>query len=96
MKFWSDYASYPFKSHDLWFLTENIRWGNIPADTDTLALIEEVNREDLWREAAKTLEIAEAEIPTSSSRGIEEFFDGVKFDPEKPQEYLDSLTIKKA
>ena len=96
MKFWSDYASYPFKSHDLWFLTENIRWGNIPADTDTLALIEEVNREDLWREAAKTLKIAEAEIPTTSSRGVEEFFDGVKFDPEKPQEYLDSLTIKKA
>jgi nitrate/nitrite transport system substrate-binding protein len=96
MKFWSDYASYPFKSHDLWFLTENIRWGNIPADTDTAALIEEVNREDLWREAAATLEIPETEIPKTSSRGVEEFFDGVKFDPEKPQEYLDGLTIKKA
>jgi nitrate/nitrite transport system substrate-binding protein len=33
MKFWKDNASYPYKSHDLWFLTENIRWGNIPADT---------------------------------------------------------------
>ena len=25
MKFWRDHASYPFKSHDAWFLTENIR-----------------------------------------------------------------------
>ncbi len=27
MKFWKDSASYPFKSHDLWFVTEDIRWG---------------------------------------------------------------------
>jgi hypothetical protein len=31
MKFWAENASYPFKSHDLWFLTEDIRWGYIPA-----------------------------------------------------------------
>jgi nitrate/nitrite transport system substrate-binding protein len=95
MKFWSDFASYPFKSHDLWFLSENIRWGYIPADTDTKKLVDEVNREDLWREAAKELKIADAEIPKSTSRGVETFFDGVKFDPEKPEEYLKSLKIKK-
>ena len=27
MKFWRDHASYPFQSHDLWFLTEDMRWG---------------------------------------------------------------------
>ena len=27
MRFWQDFASYPFKSHDLWFVTEDIRWG---------------------------------------------------------------------
>ncbi|MCU0534435.1 MAG: ABC transporter substrate-binding protein [Hydrococcus sp. Prado102] len=95
MKFWADFASYPFKSHDLWFLTENIRWGYIPPDTDTKKLVDEVNREDLWREAAKELKIADAEIPKSSSRGVETFFDGVKFDPEKPEEYLKNLKIKK-
>ena len=31
MKFWKDDASYPFKSHDAWFLTENIRWGKFAA-----------------------------------------------------------------
>ena len=33
MKFWSDHASYPFQSHDLWFLTEDIRWGKFEADS---------------------------------------------------------------
>lgn len=96
MKFWSDNASYPFKSHDLWFLTEDIRWGYLPADTDTAALVDKVNREDIWREAAKALGIAATDIPTSTSRGIETFFDGKTFDPEDPAAYLKSLDIKKA
>ncbi|NJM96423.1 MAG: ABC transporter substrate-binding protein [Phormidesmis sp. RL_2_1] len=96
MKFWRDNASYPYKSHDLWFLTEDIRWGYIPADTDTKALVDQVNRSDIWKEAATAIGVAEADIPTSDSRGVETFFDGVKFDPEDPKAYLDSLKIKKA
>jgi nitrate/nitrite transport system substrate-binding protein len=95
MKFWRDHASYPFQSHDLWFLTENIRWGKMPANTDTKALIAKVNREDLWRDAAKTLGVAAADIPSSTSRGKETFFDGKVFDPENPSAYLKSLTIKR-
>ncbi|MFM7426078.1 MAG: CmpA/NrtA family ABC transporter substrate-binding protein [Elainella sp.] len=95
MKFWNDNASYPYQSHDLWFLTEDIRWGYLPTDTDTAALIKQVNREDIWREAAKAIG-QEAAIPSSTSRGVETFFDGVKFDPEKPDAYLSSLKIKKA
>ncbi|MCJ7993708.1 ABC transporter substrate-binding protein [Rhizobium cremeum] len=94
MKFWKDHASYPFKSHDLWFLTENIRWGKFAPDTDTKALIDKVNREDIWRSAAKDLGIAEADIPASTSRGPETFFDGKVFDPENPKAYLESLAIK--
>jgi nitrate/nitrite transport system substrate-binding protein len=94
MKFWADNASYPYQSHDLWFLTENIRWGNIPATTDTKALVKKVNREDIWKAAAKQAGVKEAEIPTSTSRGIETFFDGTKFDPEKPEEYLKGLKFK--
>jgi nitrate/nitrite transport system substrate-binding protein len=95
MKFWNDFASYPFKSHDSWFITENIRWGYLPPDTDIKKVVDEVNREDLWREAAQALNIPAAEIPSSPSRGVETFFDGVQFDPENPQKYLDSLAIKK-
>lgn len=94
MRYWSDFASYPFKSHDLWFLTEDIRWGYLPATTDTKALVNQVNREDLWRTAAAALKVPAAEIPASSSRGVEKFFDGKVFDPENPKAYLDSLAIK--
>ena len=63
MKFWSEHASYPFKSHDAWFVTEDIRWGKFEATTDIKALVDKVNREDLWREAAKALSVAAADIP---------------------------------
>ena len=58
MKFWSEHASYPFKSHDAWFVTEDIRWGKFEPATDIKALVDKVNREDLWREAAKALGVA--------------------------------------
>ncbi|MCK1272670.1 nitrate/nitrite transport system substrate-binding protein [Bradyrhizobium sp. GM2.2] len=95
MKYWRDFASYPFQSHDLWFLTEDIRWGKYEANFDTKALIAKVNREDMWRDAAKTLGVASAEIPASTSRGKETFFDGKVFDPENPAAYLKSLAIKR-
>jgi nitrate/nitrite transport system substrate-binding protein len=95
MKFWSEQASYPFKSHDLWFVTEDIRWGKFEPGTDAKALVDKVNREDLWREAAKALSVPAADIPASSSRGKETFFDGKVFDPENPSAYLKSLPIKR-
>lgn len=96
MKFWKDGASYPFQSHDSWFLAENIRWGKFAPDTDIKALVKQVNREDLWRAAAKDLGVAAADIPASTSRGKETFFDGKVFDPENPSAYLESLSIKAA
>jgi nitrate/nitrite transport system substrate-binding protein len=79
----------------LWFLTENQRWGKLPPDLDTKAIIAKVNREDLWREAAKTIGAAESDIPKTTSRGKETFFDGKTFDPADPKAYLASLQIKK-
>ncbi|WP_313199345.1 CmpA/NrtA family ABC transporter substrate-binding protein [Rhizobium sp.] len=94
MKFWRDQASFPFKSHDAWFVTENIRWGTFAPGTDVKKLVDQVNREDLWRDAAKELGVAASDIPASASRGKETFFDGKIFDPDNPAAYLDSLTIK--
>ncbi|MGA1304472.1 MAG: CmpA/NrtA family ABC transporter substrate-binding protein [Cyanobium sp.] len=95
MHFWSasNSHSFPYKSHDLWFLTEDIRWGYLPQNTDTKALIDKVNRSDLWKESAIAIGQEKA-IPSSDSRGKETFFDGVVFDPENPKAYLDSLKIK--
>lgn len=99
--YWTDglgNVSYPYKSHDLWFLTETLRWGfhrdQIP-DLDTAQrIVDEVNREDLWREAAQEAGFV-SDIPESPSRGVERFFDGVEFDPENPQAYLNRLEIKR-
>lgn len=98
--YWKDdrgSVSYPYKSHDLWFLTETLRWGfhkNSITDVDTAKkIIDKVNREDLWLEAAK--EAGFSDIPTSTSRGVETFFDGTQFDPENPEAYLNSLAIKR-
>jgi nitrate/nitrite transport system substrate-binding protein len=95
MKFWSEHASYPFKSHDAWFVTEDIRWGKFEGSTDVKALVDKVNREDIWRESAKALSVAASDIPASASRGKEIFFDGKVFDPENPSAYLKSLSIKR-
>jgi nitrate/nitrite transport system substrate-binding protein len=96
MKFWAGGVSYPFQSHDTWFIAENIRWGKFAPDTDIKTLVGQVNREDIWRAAAADLGVAAADIPASKSRGVETFFDGVSFDPENPTAYLDALKIKAA
>ncbi|HEX5377960.1 MAG TPA: CmpA/NrtA family ABC transporter substrate-binding protein [Phenylobacterium sp.] len=92
MKFWADNASFPFKSHDLWFATENVRWGVLPQKTNTQGLVNRVNRSDIWRAAAKSLGVGG---PGADSRGAERFFDGKVFDPANPGAYLASQPIKK-
>jgi nitrate/nitrite transport system substrate-binding protein len=92
MKFYADHASFPFKSHDLWFVTENTRWGIMPSTTNKQTLVDKVNRADIWREAAKSVG---AVAPASDSRGVETFFDGKKFDPANPDAYLASQAMKR-
>ena len=90
--------SYPYRSLTLWFLVESLRWKFFPGTVDTIedarAINERVTREDLWREAARAVGVPERDIPTSSSRGKEVFFDGTVYDPSNPQAYLNSLQIK--
>lgn len=96
MKFWGEggAASYPWKSLDTWFVTENMRWGRFQPSLDVQGLVNRTNRSDLWRLAAKDLGLSGT--PTGDSRGVETFFDGIKFDPGNPAAYFQSLKIKKA
>jgi bicarbonate transport system substrate-binding protein len=91
--------SYPYKSLTLWFLVESMRWKFFPGTVDTIeqakAINDKVVREDLWKQAAKAVGVPEKDIPSGSSRGKETFFDGVVYDPENPQAYLNALKIKK-
>jgi bicarbonate transport system substrate-binding protein len=102
--YWKDNkasVSYPYQSHELWFLTESVRWGFQPMAilNEADRIIKSVNGEKYWKEAATELaavtnKITAKDIPQSTSRGIEKFFDGAEFDPTKPKAYLDSLRIK--
>ena len=95
MKFWggNGEVSYPWKSLDAWFITENMRWGKFPAEMDIKALVAKTNRSDLWTQAAKGLSLSGT--PTGDSRGVEKFFDGKVFDPADPAVYLKQLAIKR-
>ena len=64
-------------------------------EADIKKLVDQVNREDMWRTAAKAIGVKAADIPASTSRGKETFFDGKVFDPEAPEAYLKSLDIKR-
>jgi len=99
IKYWSNdgiSVSYPYKSHDLWFLTEYKRWGLLPDKFEIRETIDAVNREDLWKYAAKAIGVADTNLPMSTSRGLETFFDGSIFDPNSPEKYLlNQITINK-
>lgn len=94
MRFWGEKGetSYPWKSLDSWFITENKRWGVFAGDLDAGALIDNTNRSDLWLQAAAGLGLDTAGF--GDSRGTETFFDGKTFDPADPDAYLNSLAIK--
>jgi nitrate/nitrite transport system substrate-binding protein len=95
MKFFAANASFPYKSHDLWFLTEDQRWGKLPMTLDKGAVIAKVNRSDIWRKGAALAKVPAGLIPRGESRGVEKFFDGKVFDPGNPAAYLKSLAIKR-
>jgi nitrate/nitrite transport system substrate-binding protein len=48
-------ASFPWRSHATWFLTQMLRWGQIDGTIDIPAVAEATYRPDLFREAAASL-----------------------------------------
>jgi nitrate/nitrite transport system substrate-binding protein len=48
-------ASFPWRSHAVWFLTQMLRWGQIGLEVDIPATAEAVYRPDLYRAAAAEL-----------------------------------------
>ncbi len=58
-------ATFPWRSHALWFLTQMVRWGQIDAPINFRAVSEQVYRPDIYRAAAADLGVA---IPTIDYR----------------------------
>ena len=89
------YASYPFYSHGMWFITQMYRWGQLEKPVDMKAVIEKVYRPDLFAEAAKEVGYS---LPPSPWKidGLDKynkFMDGKVFDPNKAVEYIYSFDV---
>src|SRR5205085_1284421 len=97
-------ANFPWVSHGLWLLGQMYRWGHITTPCDMKAVVSSVYRPDLYRQAAATLGVA---TPTHDIKiegghagnwrlddfelGADNFFDGRRFDPQRPTSYLEGF-----
>jgi nitrate/nitrite transport system substrate-binding protein len=89
MTFFVRDTNFPWKSHGIWWLSQFRRWGMVKEPPDYRGLVNRVHRPDIYREVAKEIGI---EVPTTDMKK-EVLFDGVPFDPEKPEEYVRSFPV---
>ena len=101
--FFRYYATYPYYSDAVWYLTQMRRWGQIPeGKTDGWyhEIAKSVYRPDVYLEAARLLveqgHASEADFPwdTDGFRPPQsEFIDAVTFDGREPNAYLERFAI---
>jgi nitrate/nitrite transport system substrate-binding protein len=101
--FFRYYATYPYYSDAVWYLSQMRRWGQIDTAHDDSwydEVARSVYRPDIYLEAAKLLVdeglAAEADFPfgTDGYRAPqEEFIDGIAFDGRRPNAYLEQFPI---
>jgi nitrate/nitrite transport system substrate-binding protein len=92
MRFFGDGdVTFPWKSHGLWFLTQQRRWGMIPQPIEYAKVVDAVNRTDLYRDAARALGLP---APATEYRK-ETLIDGVTFDPADPEGYVKQFAIRR-
>ncbi len=90
MKFFDGGAvNYPYLSDGMWFLTQQKRWGLIKAHPDYLAVAKQINRVDIYKQAASALNVPVPANPMRSSR----LLDGSTWDGSSPAKYADSFKI---
>jgi two-component system, oxyanion-binding sensor len=58
-------ATFPWKSHALWFFTQMVRWGQVAHSPENEAIARETYRPDLYRSALKPLGAA---LPAANSK----------------------------
>lgn len=89
-------AGLPRREHGLWFLSQMIRWGQIDADRDLEAIVDQVYRPDLYRDAALSLGpvLEPALVFPDAVEPVEaRLFDGVTFDPAAARAYAERFAI---
>ena len=90
MKFYNDGAvNYPYLSDGMWFLTQHRRWGLMKTDPDYLAVAKQVNRIDIYKEAASAAKVS---LPKSDFRS-HKLIDGTVWDGKDPKKYAAGFKI---
>jgi len=93
MRFFNDGAvSYPWLSDGMWFLTQQKRWGLLKQDPDYLAVARQVNRIDIYQQAASA--VGNISVPDTSLRSST-LFDGSVWDGSDPAAYAAHFAIKR-
>ncbi len=101
--FFRYYATYPYYSDAIWYLTQMRRWGQISEDKDDAwydSVAKDVYLPDTYMAAANLLVeegYASAEDFPSDTDGYkpatDEFIDGLMYDGKQPNAYIDSFGI---
>ncbi|MEK7943261.1 CmpA/NrtA family ABC transporter substrate-binding protein [Pigmentiphaga sp. YJ18] len=93
MKFFNDgAANFPYLSDGMWFLTQHKRWGLLKSHPDYLATARQVNRIDVYKQAASAAGVS---LPKSEMRSSK-LVDGVVWDGKNPAAYADGFKINAA
>ncbi len=100
--FFRYYATYPFYSDAVWFLTQMRRWGQIPdakPDSWYVGVAKQVYKPAIYEAAAQLLvaegKLSADEVPTTDGFKAPDggFIDGVVYDGRKPNEYLSKFAV---
>ena len=89
MIFSSRNCNYPQAKYAKWFLSQFRRWGLVQGAPDYEGITKKVMRPDLYEEAMKEIGYAHG----GPDEKPETLFDGVTFDPAKPEEYAKSFSV---
>jgi nitrate/nitrite transport system substrate-binding protein len=90
MKFYNDgQATFPYLSDGMWFLTQHKRWGLIKEHPDYLAIAKQINRFDIYQQAATA---SKTPVPKDVMRSSK-LIDGVVWDGKDPKKYADSFKV---
>ena len=91
MRFYHDGAvNFPYLSDGMWFLTQQKRWGLLKTHPDYAAVAKQVNRIDIFKQAAAA---TGTPLPKSDMRTAK-LIDGVVWDAKNPAAYADGFKLK--
>ena len=91
MKFYNEgTVNFPYLSDGMWFLTQHKRWGLLKEDPDYLAVANQINQIDLYKQAAAQVKVP---VPKNVMRSSK-LMDGTVWDGKDPKKYAASFKIR--